>query len=141
MSETDLGSCPTPMLELFVKIVNDLIDVCQGPKYVVTYESWILSSLIPLGITLNRSSPVCCLVFVLHKKNYYEHIFVCSLHSNFKKDGYFSWLILLAMGVLGVPEAGKWGWEAQRFFDLGSWLLQKLQRCKDETLITHLSAF
>ena len=96
---------------------------------------------IPLGITLNRSSPVCCLVFVLHKKNYYEHIFVCSLHSNFKKDGYFSWLILLLMGVLGVPEAGKWGWEAQRFFDLGSWLLQKLQRCKDGTLITHLSAF
>lgn len=39
----DSGPWSTSLLELFVKIVNNIV-VCQGPKYVVTYESRVLSS-------------------------------------------------------------------------------------------------
>ena len=78
-------------------------------KHVVTYESRVLSSWYPL--ILNRSSHIYCLVFVLYKKNYFEQITVCSLDSNFEKDGYFYCSILLAIGVLGVPVTRKWEWE------------------------------
>ena len=104
----DSGPWSTSLLELFVKIVNNIV-VCQGPKYVVTYESKVLSSWYPL--ILNRSSHIYCLAFVLYKKNYFEQIAVCSLDSNFEKDGYFYCSILLAIGVLGVPVTRKWEWE------------------------------